>query len=121
MVGQSADRPAVPLHDLRDELGDDDEGSGWKDVEGGAKREAHSEAADEDAGPGKGTARRQPSTASASSEPCIRLDIRLWPLAIMTCSVAWQVSVSSVPSGVRARPMTSQGFTAYDSEIRRRR
>ena len=34
----------------------------------------------------------------------------------MRYSLAWEVSVSSVPSGVLARPRTIQGFTAYDSD-----
>ena len=33
----------------------------------------------------------------------------------MTYSLGWRVSVSSVPSGVRARPRTSQGFTGSGS------
>lgn len=57
-------------------------------------------------------ARRQPSTASASSEPRMRLDIRHWPFARMMSSLACCFRISSVPSGVRVRPRTFQGFTS---------
>ena len=50
------------------------------------------------------------SVASASSEPCMRLDMRVLPLARMTYSPLRRISVMSSPSGVRVRPSNSQGF-----------
>ena len=66
---------------------------------------------------GSSTARRcgHASVASASSDPCMRLDIRLLPLARITYSLSRLVSAIAVPSGVCVSPNTSQGFTASSS------
>ena len=55
--------------------------------------------------------RRHVKVANASSDPCMRLDMRLRPAARMTYSLSRRVSVISVPSGVRVWPNSSQGFT----------
>ncbi len=58
-------------------------------------------------------ARSHANAASASSEPCMRLDIRIWPPAKMTNSVSRRCSFMSVPSGIRASPSSSQGFMTW--------
>src|SRR5262249_31219326 len=50
---------------------------------------------------------RQPNVASASSEPCMRLDMRLWPLARIMYSLLRRVSLRSEPSGVVVSPSNS--------------
>ena len=61
-------------------------------------------------------ARRQANVARASSEPCMRLDIRLLPLASMMYSVSRRTSFMSVPSGVSVSPSNSRGFTCVISQ-----
>ncbi len=56
-------------------------------------------------------ARRQANVASASSEPCMRLDIRLLPLARMMYSSLRRISFRTVPSRESASPSNSKGFT----------
>ena len=47
MAGEGTERPAIPAHDGRNELGDDHR-SGWRqDIERGAEGESHAETADE--------------------------------------------------------------------------
>ena len=56
-------------------------------------------------------ARWQAKAASASSEPCMRLDMRLLPLARMMYSSPRRMSFSRVPSGERAWPSNCKAFT----------
>ena len=53
---------------------------------------------------------RQASVARASSEPCMRLDMRLFPPARMMYSRSRRVSFRSVPSGVRDSRSNSRCF-----------
>jgi hypothetical protein len=52
---------------------------------------------------------RQANVASASSDPCIRLDMRLFPLARITYSLVRRVSFMSEPSSVVVSPSSSSG------------
>ena len=82
------ERPAVPLDHRRHQLGDDDGGVRRQHVERRAQREAHAEAADQHARlVAQRAPRAQPNAASASSEPCMRLDISGLPLARITYSL----------------------------------
>ena len=118
MSRERPERAPVPLHDGGQKLGDDNARVRRKKIERRAQREAHSEAADQHEGCSSVRARRQPNVASASSEPCIRLDIRLLPLARMMYSWSRRTSFMSVPSGVSVSPSNSKGFTSVISQER---
>jgi hypothetical protein len=76
--GERTERTAIPLHQRGYQLGDDDRGAGRQQIERRAQRKSHTESADQAAGRPNARARAHANIASASSEPCIRLDIRVW-------------------------------------------
>ena len=58
--------------------------------------------------------RRQATVASASSEPCVRLDIRVSPFTRMTYLSSRTVKRMSLPSGVSVCPSSSHALRRCD-------
>jgi hypothetical protein len=61
---------------------------------------------------------RHPTIASASSEPCMRLDINVLPFNSTTYSSSRFVSRMSFPSGVHVLPINAQAFTLLGYSVR---
>ena len=59
----------------------------------------------------------QTLVANASSEPCMRLDIRVRPFTRMTYSLPRLVNRMALPSGVHVSPSSSQAIMTPDPKF----
>ena len=92
--GQRPQRPTIPLNHHGQQFDYENGCSLWKQIERRTQRESHPEAADKNSG----TLQRlqvvgRRNEANASSEPCIRLDIRIAPSARIRYSSPRRISL----------------------------